>query len=243
MATNLFEKVQELQLQRQKKNQEMMDFMSSLDGYGQLGFALGTGIKRLFSGDKADKEMLQAEREDAYAKRVLMEQDPQVQQQLLQGAFALSSELGQNLETKLAEERSAQVTALKTQMEMQKMQQDMAIALQEQRRKDLEAAQTMQRQFKAPSKETLAAATQIASDTDWEGMGYTQAPNQFQIYNMAGRMEFGIPSEQAMLLAMGAAPADRPIQDKFADVRAKTDKQMSTTDVTNPKSLSDPTEY
>lgn len=242
MATNLFEKVQELQLQRQKQNQEMFDFMQSLDGYGQIGFGIGAGLRRLFSDGK-DEEMLQAEREDAYAKRVLMEQDPQVQQQLLQGAFALSSELGQNLETKLAEERSAQVTALKTQMEMQKMQQDMAIALQEQRRKDLEAAQTMQRQFKAPSKETLAAATQIASDTDWEGMGYTQAPNQFQIYNMAGRMEFGIPSDQAMLLAMGAAPADRPIQDKFADVRAKTDKQMSTTDVTNPKSLSDPTEY
>jgi hypothetical protein len=242
MATNLFEKVQELQLQREKKNQEMMDFFSSLNGYGQVGYGIGAGLRRLFS-DGEDTEMLQAKREDAYAKRVLMEENPEMQQKLLQGAFALSSELGQNLETKLAEERSAQVTALKTQMEMQKMQQEMAIALQEQRRKDLEAAQTMQRQFKAPSKETLAAATQFASDIDWEGMGYTQAPNKFQVYNMAGRMEYGLPAEQAMLAAMGAAPADRPIQDMYQDVRAKTDKQMSTTDVTNPKSLSDPTEY
>lgn len=243
MATNLFEKVQELQIQRQKQNQDMMDFMASLDGYGQIGYGIGRALGGLFSSGETDKEMLQAEREDAYAKRVLMEQDPQVQQQLLQGAFALNSELGQNLETKLAEERSAQVTALKTKMEMQKMQQDMAIALQERRQKDLEAAQTMQRQFKAPSKETLAAATTFAEELDWEAMGYTQPPNKFQVYNMAGRMEFGIPAEQAMLAAMGAAPADRPIQDKFADVRAKTDKQMPTTDVENPKSLSDPTEY
>lgn len=242
-AESLFRKVYDLQQERKKRQEDMMDFVGRLSSEEKIGYGLGYGLASLFSGGGTDQEMLQAQREDTYAKRVLMEQDPAMQQELLQGAFALNSELGQNLQAQLAEERSAQAQALKAQMEMQKLRQDMAIALQERQQKDVEFAQEQQRQFKAPSKETLAAATQIAENTDWEGMNYTQPPTQFQIYNMAARMEFGVPAEQAMLLAMGTPPSDRPIQDKYQDVRAKTDKQMRTTDVTNPKSLSDPTEY
>jgi len=243
MATNLFEKVKELQDERKKQNQSMMDFMQSLDGYGQLGYGIGYGLAKLFSGDSKDTEMLQAEREDAYAKRVLMEQDPKMQQQLLEGAYALNAELGQNLESKLASEAASQMEALKTRMEMQKLKQDMAIALQERQQKDAEFAIEQQRQFKAPSKDTLAAATQMAEGTDWEAMGYTQAPTKGQIIRMAGAMEAQVPPQQAMILAMGMPPSDAPIQDKWRDVRAKTDKQISNTNVTNPSSLSDPTEY
>jgi len=243
MATNLFEKVQELQLKREKDNQSMMDFMASLDGYGQIGYGLGTGLARLFSGDKKDSEMLQAEREDAYAKRVLMEQDPAMQQNLLQGAFALSSELGQNLQTQLAEERSAEITALKNRMEMQKMQQDMEIARGEETRKRLEQARKIQNPFEMPDDDDITATQGVIDSINWEDMGYKQAPNQLQVVRMAGLMKGQMDPTQAWLTVMGQPPSDVPINDKYADVRAKTDKQMPPSDVTNPKSLSDPTEY
>jgi len=213
MATNLFEKVQELQLQREKKNQEMMDFFASLNGYGQVGYGIGAGLRRLFS-DGEDAEMLQAKREDAYAKRVLMEEDPEMQQNLLQGAFALSSELGQNLQTQLAEERSAQVTALKTQMEMQKLQQDMEIARGEETRKRLEQARKIQNPFEMPDDDDITATQGVIDSINWEDMGYKQAPNQLQVVRMAGLMKGQMDPTQAWLTVMGQPPSDVPINDK-----------------------------
>lgn len=114
----LFNAVKNLQAERQLRNKEMMDFMGSLSDTGKIGFAIGSGLSRLFGGSE-DPKMLQAQREDAYAKQYMMEQDPTKRAAMRQGAYALSTELGQKIDAVDAEIASAQTKALKTQLEIE----------------------------------------------------------------------------------------------------------------------------
>jgi hypothetical protein len=115
---SLFNAVRQLQAEREARNADMMSFMSGLSDTGKIGYAIGAGLSSLFSGSQ-DPKMLQAQREDAYAKQYLMEQDPVKRAAMRQGAYALSTELGQNLDAVEAAEASSQAKALKTQLEME----------------------------------------------------------------------------------------------------------------------------
>lgn len=231
----LFDAVERLRAQREKRSQEMANFMQGLSGSGQIGFGIGRGLQRLFS-DGQDPEMLQAQREEAYAKQVLMEQDPVKQAEMLQGAYALRAGLGEDLSSNIAATRAAMAEATLK-------RQEAAMARARFENEMIENAQKRLNPFEMPSEDDIAAATSMVGNIDWEAMNYGQPPNQMQILQMAGAMKAGQDPSMAILRAMGQPVSDRPMQDKYQDVRAKTDKQMQTTDVANPKSLSDPTEY
>lgn len=231
----LFDAVERLRAQREQRSQEMANFMQGLSGSGQIGFGIGRGLQRLFS-DGTDSEMLQAQREDAYAKQVLMEQDPVKQAEMLQGAYALRAGLGEDLSSNIAATRAAIADAAMK-------RQEAAMKRIKFEQEQVDRARQQLNPFEMPDANDIAAAQSMVDNIDWEAMNYPQAPNQMQILQIAGAMKAKQAPAQAILRAMGQPVADAPIQDKYQNVRAKTDKQMPTTDVANPKSLSDPTEY
>ena len=51
---SLFNAVKALKEERERRHKDMMSFMSGLDGYGKLGYAIGTGLAKLFGVGEAE---------------------------------------------------------------------------------------------------------------------------------------------------------------------------------------------
>jgi len=62
----LFNAVEQLRQAREDRRKSMMQHMAGLDGYGQLGFAIGTGLARLFSQDERAREEQVAQGKNDY---------------------------------------------------------------------------------------------------------------------------------------------------------------------------------
>ena len=65
----LFNAVKQLQEERKARHSDMMSFMRGLDGTGQIGYAIGYGLSRLFGGtaEQEKKETEEAQAKNAYA--------------------------------------------------------------------------------------------------------------------------------------------------------------------------------
>lgn len=66
---SLFNAVKQLQEERKARHSDMLSFMRGLDGTGQVGYAIGYGLSRLFGGsaEAEQKEMEEAQAKNAYA--------------------------------------------------------------------------------------------------------------------------------------------------------------------------------
>jgi hypothetical protein len=94
MATGVERLFEQARLLSEKRGREMEAMMNRYKGFGKAGAGIGYGLARLFGA--GSDEMLQAEREDAYAKEFLNSSSSR-QQELITGATALAPTLSEKL--------------------------------------------------------------------------------------------------------------------------------------------------
>ena len=130
---NLFNAVKQLQEDRKQRHADMMSFMGSLSDTGKIGYAIGTGLSRLFGGvsEYEQREEDEARAKNAYAETYLntpAEYRPTVFKEGMRLFPDYAMQVREYQDTKDAEVAAANIAAERLDMERQRLQLDRAKA-------------------------------------------------------------------------------------------------------------------